>query len=174
MSLRACAVEKSAKGRMADELPIVPQSPPPPMVNEQSAQEDASIPQSTSSTSAYFQYQADTGISSTPPLVDVVRVGTRTLSASEVICSDTDSDDQDNSATEQDQVRELPNLAAAALQRLASGVQHLDDSANDDFRPLKKRRRVQQTENATASDSENENEVSSLSFFLLTNHLISP
>ena len=126
---------------MADQLErvlIVRQS----VINEQSAEEGARVPQATSSTSnefAHFHHQRDTeGMQ----VVTVDLVGgdtptptTRETARIQEVCSTSESDDEDEPVSEQEQVREMPNLAAVALERLAS----TDELPEDDFRPVKKK-----------------------------------
>ena len=130
----------------SDDVSIVPQS----VRSEQPAVEDARVPQVTSSTSNEFAHPHVVMVDLESDMPTPI---TRETARIQDVCSTSESDDEDEPVSEQEQVREMPNLAAVALERLASRVQLQDELPDDDFRPLKKKC-------LPTAESDNENEVS--------------
>lgn len=140
----------------SDQVLIVPQS----VINERSGEEYARVPQATSSTSNELARPQHRGDAESVEVVTVDLVGgtTRETARIQEVCSTSESDDEDEPVSEQEQVvREMPNLAAVALERLASRVQLQDELPEDDFRPVK--RKCLPTAESDAS-GDNESEVS--------------
>ena len=137
----------------SDDVSIVPQS----VGSEQPAVEDARVPQVTSSTSNEFVHPHHPHVVMVDLESDVPTPRptpiTRETARIQDVCSTSESEDEDEPVSEQEQVREMPNLAAVALERLASRVQLQDELPDDDFRPLKKKC-------LPTAESDNENEVS--------------